>query len=201
MQLQIQQQGYPVDMTPAVPPPTGPMRGSFRGRGGAPSRPFGGGVPLGPAASRGSAALPMGMGRGRFGADGPPQMLPKRPASPLPPNVPTGPRNQQTRYKDRDGGSAQVDGLDYGGGGGGGGGSSTGGGAEAEERERKRDKTPPLGPRKDKEKEERERRTRDEKRPSRDERHRDPTEEKPSRKRTHSEDYEYEREARSSKRR
>jgi hypothetical protein len=38
-----------------------------------------------------------------------------RPASPLPPNVPTGPRNQN-KYKDRDGNAPAVDGLDYGGG-------------------------------------------------------------------------------------
>ncbi|KAJ3765234.1 hypothetical protein FB446DRAFT_795256 [Lentinula raphanica] len=37
-----------------------------------------------------------------------------RPASPLPPNVPTGPRNQN-KYKDRDGNAPAVDGLDYGG--------------------------------------------------------------------------------------
>jgi pre-mRNA 3'-end-processing factor FIP1 len=46
---------------------------------------------------------------------------PARPASPLPPNVPTGPRNQN-KYKDRDNNAQAVDGLDYGGGGGGGGG-------------------------------------------------------------------------------
>lgn len=39
-----------------------------------------------------------------------------RPASPLPPGVPTGPRNQN-KYKDRDGNAPAVDGLDYGGGG------------------------------------------------------------------------------------
>ncbi len=42
-----------------------------------------------------------------------------RPSSPLPPNVPTGPRSQN-KYKDRDGNAAGADGLDYGGGGGGG---------------------------------------------------------------------------------
>lgn len=47
--------------------------------------------------------------------------IPVRPASPLPPNVPTGPRNKN-KYKDIDNNSAPaVDGLDYGGGGGGGG--------------------------------------------------------------------------------
>jgi pre-mRNA 3'-end-processing factor FIP1 len=40
--------------------------------------------------------------------------IPVRPASPLPPGVPTGPRNQN-RYKDRDGNAQAVDGLDYGG--------------------------------------------------------------------------------------
>lgn len=39
---------------------------------------------------------------------------PARPASPLPPGVPTGPRNQN-RYKDRDGNAPAVEGLDYGG--------------------------------------------------------------------------------------
>ncbi|KAF9225328.1 Fip1-domain-containing protein [Gyrodon lividus] len=50
-------------------------------------------------------------GRGRY--DGPPPG-PPRPASPLPPGVPTGPRNQN-RYKDRDGNAPAVEGLDYGG--------------------------------------------------------------------------------------
>lgn len=44
----------------------------------------------------------------------PPPTIPVRPASPLPPGVPTGPRNQN-RYKDRDGNAPAVDGLDYGG--------------------------------------------------------------------------------------
>lgn len=43
------------------------------------------------------------------------QVLPVRPASPLPPNVPTGPRNKN-KYKDIDGSAPAVDGLDYGGG-------------------------------------------------------------------------------------
>lgn len=42
--------------------------------------------------------------------------LPIRPSSPLPPNVPTGPRNK-LKYKDIDGSAPAVDGLDYGGGG------------------------------------------------------------------------------------
>ena len=41
--------------------------------------------------------------------------VPPRAASPLPPNVPTGPRNQN-KYKDRDNNAPAVDGLDYGGG-------------------------------------------------------------------------------------
>ena len=40
--------------------------------------------------------------------------VPLRSTSPLPPNVPTGPRNQN-KYKDRDGNAQAVDGLDYGG--------------------------------------------------------------------------------------
>lgn len=43
-----------------------------------------------------------------------PPPAPVRPASPLPPGVPTGPRNQN-KYKDRDGNAPAVDGLDYGG--------------------------------------------------------------------------------------
>ncbi|TFY56003.1 hypothetical protein EVJ58_g7899 [Rhodofomes roseus] len=87
--------------TPAptsTPTPTrggGPMPGSFRGRGIPPSMP-----------ARGRAAYAP---RGRVLA---------RPASPLPPNVPTGPRNK-TKYRDIDGSAPAVDGLDYGGGGGG----------------------------------------------------------------------------------
>lgn len=43
-----------------------------------------------------------------------PPQGPARSTSPLPPNVPTGPRSQN-RYKDRDGPSGALDGLDYGG--------------------------------------------------------------------------------------
>ncbi|KIJ53592.1 hypothetical protein M422DRAFT_25436 [Sphaerobolus stellatus SS14] len=95
--------------------PTGPAAGrvppaapqaAFRGRG-APT------PPLGIMRGRGG----FGRGRGRGGMfmpdSGPP--IPVRPASPLPPNVPTGPRNQN-RYKDRDNNAQAVDGLDYGGG-------------------------------------------------------------------------------------
>jgi len=57
-----------------------------------------------------------GRGRGRGGmypSESAPAIV-ARPASPLPPNVPTGPRNQN-KYKDRDGNAPAVDGLDYGG--------------------------------------------------------------------------------------
>jgi hypothetical protein len=50
-------------------------------------------------------------GRGRGGSVPTPIA---RPASPLPPGVPTGPRNQN-KYKDRDNNAPAVDGLDYGG--------------------------------------------------------------------------------------
>ncbi|EMD42254.1 hypothetical protein CERSUDRAFT_110784 [Gelatoporia subvermispora B] len=74
------------------------------------------GGPPGPFRGRG---IPQGMGmRGRggggFAGRG---RVPVRPASPLPPNVPTGPRNKN-KYKDIDGSAPAVDGLDYGGGGG-----------------------------------------------------------------------------------
>ncbi|KZT51225.1 Fip1-domain-containing protein [Calocera cornea HHB12733] len=69
---------------------------------------------------RGSTA-PMAMrGRGRgagFGGSDNLQVLPTRPASPLPPNVPTGPRNRTTyKDKDREPVKQDVEGLDYGGG-------------------------------------------------------------------------------------
>ncbi|KAH7915681.1 hypothetical protein BJ138DRAFT_1122388 [Hygrophoropsis aurantiaca] len=90
---------------PSGPPPgpSGPTRGAspaqFRGRGMQPGL-------------RGRGGFG-GRGRGRYGSEsGPPP--PVRPASPLPPGVPTGPRNQN-RYKDRDGNAPAVDGLDYGG--------------------------------------------------------------------------------------
>lgn len=44
-----------------------------------------------------------------------PSLVPIRSTSPLPPNVPTGPRNKN-KYKDVDGSAPAVDGLDYGGG-------------------------------------------------------------------------------------
>ncbi|KZO94095.1 hypothetical protein CALVIDRAFT_234099 [Calocera viscosa TUFC12733] len=66
---------------------------------------------------RGSAA-PRGRGRGAgFGVSENIQALPTRPASPLPPNVPTGPRNRTTyKDKDREPVKQEVEGLDYGGG-------------------------------------------------------------------------------------
>ncbi|KAJ7492249.1 hypothetical protein FB451DRAFT_1388665 [Mycena latifolia] len=94
-----QQQMYPQMEAPQPTPPTGPV-----GRGAAP-------VPYRARGLRGVRGFP-GRGRGRGGYDAPP--VPVRPTSPLPPNVPTGPRNQN-KYKDRDGNAPAVDGLDYGG--------------------------------------------------------------------------------------
>ncbi|KAL4253602.1 FIP1 family protein [Abortiporus biennis] len=74
--------------------PTGPQPSQFRGRM--------------PPMMRG--APPRGTG---FAGRGRP--LPIRPSSPLPPNVPTGPRNKN-KYKDVDGSAPAVEGLDYGGG-------------------------------------------------------------------------------------
>ncbi|KAK0455870.1 hypothetical protein EV421DRAFT_6741 [Armillaria borealis] len=102
-QQQQQQQMYPVMEPPAViQPPGGPKATTpiqYRGRGLA-TGPRGRGFPV--------------RGRGRGGYDG---VGTVRPASPLPPGVPTGPRNQN-KYKDRDGNAPAVDGLDYGGNGG-----------------------------------------------------------------------------------
>jgi len=97
----ITQQMYPVMEAQNVAPVSS-GRGTpvpFRGRGVPRARGF------------------VGRGRGRgglYGSDAPPP-APVRPASPLPPGVPTGPRNQN-KYKDRDGNAPAVDGLDYGGG-------------------------------------------------------------------------------------
>ncbi|KAG8833675.1 cleavage polyadenylation factor subunit fip1 [Serendipita sp. 399] len=78
--------------------PNGPVRGTgFRGR-------------VQPVAPRGRGTPPV-RGRGR-GFDIAPPTGP-RAASPLPPNVPTGPRNQH-RYKDRDTGAPSTEPLDYG---------------------------------------------------------------------------------------
>ncbi|KAJ1302431.1 hypothetical protein OPQ81_002749 [Rhizoctonia solani] len=100
---QLQSQGTPSQTAESLEEsspnaPTEPAgRGSFRGRAAA-------------ARARGFAAR--GRGRGDFhGA------ATVRPSSPLPPNVPTGPRNPNTRsYKDKDrDGDSKLDGLDYGG--------------------------------------------------------------------------------------
>jgi len=95
-----------------------------------------GAVPYRARGLRGARGFP-GRGRGRgYGGDVPPP--PVRPTSPLPPNVPTGPRNQN-KYKDRDGNAPAVDGLDYGGGKDG---RTTSG--EPEDRSRKRRSSPGL---------------------------------------------------------
>ncbi|KAI9513130.1 hypothetical protein F5148DRAFT_1158983 [Russula earlei] len=100
-QQQLQQQHMYQNMeAPVAPsPPVGPSRGITQG-------PFRG--PRGMMARGGRGGY---MLRGRGGHPTPPA----RPASPLPPNVPTGPRNQN-KYKDRDNNAQAVDGLDYGGG-------------------------------------------------------------------------------------
>ncbi|KAI8990654.1 hypothetical protein BD414DRAFT_535932 [Trametes punicea] len=109
--------------TPVAPTPTrGVPPGQFRGRG----------IPPG-IGMRGRGVGFAGRGRG----------VPVRPASPLPPNVPTGPRNKN-KYKDIDGSAPAVDGLDYGGGGGGG-----GGGSGSSERDRERDRDRERGDRSD----------------------------------------------------
>ncbi|KAJ7116832.1 hypothetical protein C8R43DRAFT_112628 [Mycena crocata] len=125
-QMAQQQQMYPQMEAPQPAPPTGPISG----RGAAP-------VPYRGRGLRGARGFPgRGRGRGGYGGDAPP--VPVRPTSPLPPNVPTGPRNQN-KYKDRDNNAPAVDGLDYGG---------TGGGrtpsGEPEERSRKRRSSPGL---------------------------------------------------------
>jgi pre-mRNA 3'-end-processing factor FIP1 len=113
-----QQQMYPQMEAPQPSAPAGLGRGA-------------GAVPYRARGLRGARGFPS-RGRGRGGYDGaltttlritrphsfsarfaaPPP--PVRPTSPLPPNVPTGPRNQN-KYKDRDGNAPAVDGLDYGG--------------------------------------------------------------------------------------
>ncbi|KAJ7508719.1 hypothetical protein B0H11DRAFT_1966432 [Mycena galericulata] len=123
-QQQQQQQMYPQMDGPQASPPTGPT---------------GRGAPAVPYRSRGLRGVRgfQGRGRGRgYGGDVPP--VPVRPTSPLPPNVPTGPRNQN-KYKDRDGNAPAVDGLDYGGTKDG---RTTSG--EPEERSRKRRSSPGL---------------------------------------------------------
>ncbi|KAJ7742193.1 hypothetical protein B0H14DRAFT_471254 [Mycena olivaceomarginata] len=93
-----QQQMYPQMEAPQPSAPAGLGRGA-------------GAVPYRARGLRGARGFPS-RGRGRGGYDAPPP--PVRPTSPLPPNVPTGPRNQN-KYKDRDGNAPAVDGLDYGG--------------------------------------------------------------------------------------
>jgi len=78
--------------------------------------------PGGPRGSRGATPFAAGRGRvlsagsrgrGRGSYDAPSVAVPPRAASPLPPNVPTGPRSQ-TRYKDKDGNGQGQENLDYG---------------------------------------------------------------------------------------
>ncbi|KZP28918.1 Fip1-domain-containing protein [Athelia psychrophila] len=99
---QMGQQMYPGGMEGSGTPVSGAGRGAtpvpFRGGRGA--------MPRGRGAVR-------GRGRGAY-AGGADSVAPARPASPLPPGVPTGPRNQN-KYKDRDNNAPAVDGLDYGG--------------------------------------------------------------------------------------
>ncbi|KAG5643538.1 hypothetical protein DXG03_000679 [Asterophora parasitica] len=110
MQNPMGQQMYQAMDSPQqqqVAAPT-PVQG---GRGAAPAAYRGRGQGL----NRGRGFAARGRGRGGgFGGDGAPPPVPVRPASPLPPGVPTGPRNQN-KYKDRDGNAPAVDGLDYGG--------------------------------------------------------------------------------------
>ncbi|CAL1694659.1 unnamed protein product [Somion occarium] len=100
-QQQLQQQ--PMEQRSATP--TQPSA-AIQSRGAAPTAPFRG---------RGMPPTMPSRARGGFAARGRP--LPVRPSSPLPPNVPTGPRNKN-KYKDIDGSAPAVEGLDYGGGGG-----------------------------------------------------------------------------------
>ncbi|KAJ7070664.1 Fip1-domain-containing protein [Mycena amicta] len=85
---------------------------SMMGMGMEDAAPTGPGMARGAAPYRGTRGLRgargfVGRGRGRGGYDAPP--VPVRPTSPLPPNVPTGPRNQN-KYKDKDrDGAAAVD--------------------------------------------------------------------------------------------
>ncbi|KAF7303069.1 hypothetical protein MKEN_01270400 [Mycena kentingensis (nom. inval.)] len=112
--------------------PTGPGMG----RGAAPYR----GNARGIRGVRGGGFV--GRGRGRGGYDNA-SGAPARPISPLPANVPTGPRNQN-KYKDRDGNAAAVDGLDYGGGK-----DARTSSGEPEDRGRKRRSSPSLDDRRE----------------------------------------------------
>ncbi|KAJ7594303.1 hypothetical protein C8J56DRAFT_926421 [Mycena floridula] len=103
--MQEQQQMF--DAPTPVAPAQGPRNGAttYRGR-----------VMPGLRGGRGFSARGRGRGGAMYTEGGP--APPVRAASPLPPGVPTGPRNQN-KYKDRDGNAPAVDGLDYGGGNGG----------------------------------------------------------------------------------
>ncbi|KAI0348221.1 hypothetical protein BDW22DRAFT_1424418 [Trametopsis cervina] len=106
MQQEMNQQMYPGVEGAGTPVPSAPAST----RGGPPAH-FGRGrgIPAQAPAIRGARGGAYA-GRGRGG-----QALPVRPASPLPPNVPTGPRNKN-KYKDIDNSAPAVEGLDYGGG-------------------------------------------------------------------------------------
>ncbi|KAH8110680.1 hypothetical protein DFH11DRAFT_760107 [Phellopilus nigrolimitatus] len=107
-----------------VPVRNVPAPGQFRGRGGM-------GMGIVPRGGRAVSTFPArGRGRGAI-FDG--STLPVRPASPLPPNVPTGPRNPGNRYKDRDNNAPAVDGLDYGG-------NKESSGTPSNERDKERDR-------------------------------------------------------------
>ena len=101
----------PAQVNPnAGQPPQQPNREQNQGmRGGSmPQSQFQRGRGGSPQVQRGASRPFAGRGRGTPTA-------PARAASPLPPNVPTGPRNAN-KYKDRDNNAPAVDGLDYGGG-------------------------------------------------------------------------------------
>jgi pre-mRNA 3'-end-processing factor FIP1 len=113
-QNQMGQQIYPPVVEQPQSMPSVPNVPSGRG-GSTPAAPFRGGRGAPGLGARGRGFPQRGRGRGGiYGGDAPPP-APVRPASPLPPGVPTGPRNQN-KYKDRDGNAPAVDGLDYGGG-------------------------------------------------------------------------------------
>ncbi|KAI6048026.1 Fip1 motif-domain-containing protein [Pisolithus marmoratus] len=128
----------PVPAPVQTPTPGGPAAGpTHAGRGGPPPAQF-----RGRAMAQGLRGRGMFAGRGRGRYDGPPPG-PVRPASPLPPGVPTGPRNQN-RYKDRDGNAPAVEGLDYGGTAKDGGGRTPSGEPEDRGHSRKRRSSPSL---------------------------------------------------------
>jgi len=111
---QIPPSGPALGPSPPLIAPTGPA--AARNPTAAPQAAFRGRGTASPAMGlRGRGGFGRGRGRGGvFVAEGGVQPIPVRPASPLPPGVPTGPRNQN-RYKDRDGNAPAVDGLYYGG--------------------------------------------------------------------------------------